>query len=318
MPVDIERTYGRRKILAQRIPIMPRHKKAESVDEQVASPASGTRNRSHASTGSVSSISSFTSDQADLPTPAPTEGDTATETELETERETDVETDITPRSQRTTLPVEQPSHSPLPDRNTPATPASQHDLMNSYFRKDTLFISNVDLLRWGNHASVERLRSRELITRFTSRTSDLQLVLLISYVSIFTLLPRELSNKAVLVLHFAHALGWCLFHSFGLGLLLQGQSKNRLLVRHFLKHYPYPQRSGSGKSSSVGKAASTEAFENWKRLYNLSLCMSYGTFPHPRPALSSCTDAGIIQSRSSGLSGRRIRSPATGPSELSY
>ena len=126
------------------------------------------------------------------------------------------------------------------------------------------------------------LRSRGLIAHFAPRTSDLQLVLLISYVSIFTLLPRELSNKAVLVLHFAHALGWCLFHSFGLGLLLQGQSKNRLLVRHFLKHYPYPQRSGSGRSSSLGKAASTEAFENWKRLYNLSLCMSYGTLPRVR------------------------------------
>lgn len=50
-----------------------------------------------------------------------------------------------------------------------------------------------------------------------------------------------------------------------------------MLVRHFLKHYPYPQRSGSGKSSSLRKAAATEAFENWKRLYNLSLCMSYGT-----------------------------------------
>ena len=101
-------------------------------------------------------------------------------------------------------------------------------------------------------------------------------MLLISYVLIFTLLPREVSNKVVLTLHFVHALGWCLFHSFGLGLLLQGQSKNRMLVRHFLKHYPYPQRSGSGRSSSLGKAAATEAFENWKRLYNLSLCMSYG------------------------------------------
>ena len=119
-------------------------------------------------------------------------------------------------------------------------------------------------------------------------------MLLILYVSIFTLLPRELSNRAVLALHFAHALGWCLFHSFGLGLLLQGQSKNRLLVRHFLKHYPYPQRSGSGRSSSLGKAASTEAFENWKRLYNLSLCMSYSTLPHPRSALSSCADVGFF------------------------
>ena len=148
MSIDIERTYGQRKILAQRIPIMPRHKKSGSVDEQVTSPASGTRNRSHVPTGSVSSISSFTSDQADQPTPAPTEGDTATETELETERETDHETDFT---RRTMLPVEQ--RSLLPDGNTPATPASQHDLMNSYFRKDTLLISNIDLLRWATHPS---------------------------------------------------------------------------------------------------------------------------------------------------------------------
>jgi len=79
--------------------------------------------------------------------PAPTEGDTATEIELETERETDIETDITPRSRRTKLSVEQPPRIPLPDGNSPITPASQHDLMNSYFRKDTLFISNIDLLR---------------------------------------------------------------------------------------------------------------------------------------------------------------------------
>lgn len=112
-------------------------------------------------------------------------------------------------------------------------------------------------------------------------------MLLISYVLIFTLLPRELSNKAVLAFHFIHALGWCLFHSFGLGVLLQGQSKNKMLVRHFLKHYPYPQRPGFGKSSSLAKAAATEAFENWKRLYNLSLCMSYGTLLYPRSVLSS-------------------------------
>ena len=150
MLVDIERTYGQRKILAQRIPIMPRHKKSESVDEQLAFSASGARYRGHVPTGSVSSISSissFTSDQIDLPTPAPTEGDTATETELETERETDVEAEITPRSQGSTLPVEQLSYSPLPGGSTPPTPASQHDLMNNYFRKDTLLISNVDLLR---------------------------------------------------------------------------------------------------------------------------------------------------------------------------
>lgn len=116
-------------------------------------------------------------------------------------------------------------------------------------------------------------------------------MLLISYVSIFTLLPRELSNGAVLTIHFIHALGWCFFHSFGLGLLLQGQSKNKMLVRHFLKHYPYPQRSEFGKGSSLGKAAAAEAFENWKRLYNLSLCMSYGALTYLHPTLGSRANA---------------------------
>lgn len=142
-------------------------------------------------------------------------------------------------------------------------------------------------------------------------------MLLISYVSIFTLLPRELSYKAVLTLHFIHALGWCLFHSFGLGLLLQGQSRNKMLVRHFLKHYPYPQRSEFGKSSSLGKAAAAEAFENWKHLYNLSLCMSYGASECPLPNPSSRANAVIAQFRSWVLFGRRIRFPVIGLSEQS-
>ena len=266
---------------------MPRHKKSESVDEQLGTPTSSPRHRGHTPTGSDSSISSFTSDQADLPTPAPTEGETATETEFETERETDVEMDIAPRSQLTPSPVGQPSRSQHHDGNALTLPASQHDLMNSHFRKDTLFMSNIDLLRYGAHLPAKPPDIIQLIGHFVSRTSDVQLVLLISYVSIFTLLPRELSNKAVLVLHFIHALGWCLFHSFGLGLLLQGQSKNKMLVRHFLKHYPYPQHSEFGKNSSLGKAAASEAFENWKRLYNLSLCMSYSTSAWPKSNVQS-------------------------------
>ena len=224
-------------------------------------------------------MSSFTSDLAYMSTPAPTEGDTATETDFETERETDFETEIALQPRLTDSPAEQPPCS-QPDESIYPVPASQHDLMNSYFRKDTVFISNIDLLRYVTRVSSAILIS---IVCFTPRTSDLQLVVLISYVSIFTLLPRELSSKAVLTLHFIHALAWCLFHSFGLGLLLQGQSRNKMLVRHFLKHYPYTQRAESGKGSSLRKAAATEAFENWKRLYNLSLCMSYGMLEYRYP-----------------------------------
>lgn len=126
---------------------MPRRRKSASVNQHLVSPAYGARNRGHAQTGSASSISSFSSDQADLPTPAPTEGDTGTETELETERETDFEMDLTSRSQEITVPADQPSCNEPSDENTVPALASQHDLMNSYFRKDTLLVSNVDLLR---------------------------------------------------------------------------------------------------------------------------------------------------------------------------
>lgn len=137
---------------------MPRHKKSASVDDQLASP-SGTSCRGHAQTGSTSSISSFTSDQADLPTPAPTEGDTATETEFETEREADFEVDAASRSRQVASPAEQPSRDQPRDENPLATPASQHDLMNSYFRKDTLLISNIDLLRYTHNPYSVRVRA---------------------------------------------------------------------------------------------------------------------------------------------------------------
>lgn len=78
-----------------------------------------------------------------------------------------------------------------------------------------------------------------------------------------------MSHGATLSLHFAHALTWCLFHSFGLGLLLQAQSERKFLVRHFLKHYHYPRNDN-------GKGAVIEAFANWKSIYNMSMCMTYG------------------------------------------
>lgn len=136
--------------------------------------------------------------------------------------------------------------------NTPALPAmerlgyhsTQHDLMNHYFRKDTLIFKNIDLLR----------------------ASDVKLVLLVGYAVIIGFFPR---SPRSLVFHFMHALGWRFFHSFGLGFILKAQSDNKFLVRHFIKHYHYP-----GKQARIDSVK--EAFANWKSLYNLSLCMTYG------------------------------------------
>ena len=99
------------------------------------------------------------------------------------------------------------------------------------------------------------------------------LVLLIFYISVASCLPI-LSHRATLALHFAHASVWCIFHSVGLGLLLQAQSQSKFLVRHFMKNYTYPVNDN-------GDGAVQEAFTNWKSLYNMSLCMTYCIrFPH--------------------------------------
>lgn len=96
----------------------------------------------------------------------------------------------------------------------------------------------------------------------------MQLVLLISYVLFASLMP-SLSYGATLALYTVHALAWVVFHSFGLGLLLRAQSEHKFLVRHFLKHYHYPQNDS-------GKEALYDAFSNWKSIYNMSMCMTYG------------------------------------------
>ena len=93
------------------------------------------------------------------------------------------------------------------------------------------------------------------------------LVLLLFYISVTPCLPI-MSRRATLALHFAHASAWCIFHSFGLGLLLRAQSRFKFLVRHFMKNYAYPV-------SDNCDGAVQEAFTNWKSLYNMSLCMTY-------------------------------------------
>ena len=96
--------------------------------------------------------------------------------------------------------------------------------------------------------------------------SDFQLVLVVFYAIALTLLPTS-----SLTLHFVHAITWCLFQSFGLGVLLRAQSQSKFLVRHYLKHYHYPQHDR-------GQGAVQEAFQNWKVIYNLSMCMTYGEY----------------------------------------
>ncbi|KAI0076990.1 phosphatidylethanolamine N-methyltransferase [Panus rudis PR-1116 ss-1] len=234
----IERTYGQRKLLAQRTPVQPTGSR-KSIDAVQTSSSSHSRKPSTASTA-----------ETDLSTPAATEGDTASETdELETETETEQDCGESAHFKRKLRRSKANAPSPVAGKKRGRSPImTLHDLYNIYFRKDAILLHNIDLLR----------------------ANDLQLVLIVAYVLLGSFLPA-LSTRGSLTLHFVHALTWCLFHSFGLGLLLRAQSESRFMVRHFLKHYHYPR-------NDPGRGAAHEAFSNWKAIYNMSMCMTYASF----------------------------------------
>lgn len=173
-------------------------------------------------------------------TPPATEGETASESELETETET--ESVGTPKGKP--RPVTAAMHG-LSRRSSSRPRVSEHDLYHKYFRRDAVLLHNIDLFR----------------------SSDSMFVLLIFYLCVASSLPI-MTYRATLAIHFAHACAWCLFHNFGLGLLLRAQSQSKYIVRHFLKNYHYPPNDN-------GDGAVQEAFTNWKGIYNLSLCMTY-------------------------------------------
>ncbi|KAG5645124.1 phosphatidylethanolamine N-methyltransferase [Asterophora parasitica] len=225
----IERLYGQRKAIAKRTPIFPTTR-AKSTANAVAS---------------SSTAPPPEADPADiLSTPAATEGETATETELETETEMEFSTISDRKKSNHQSQPSVSSNGTSAEPRYKRKPASQHDLLNKYFRRDTVVIRNLDL----------------------HRANDLMLVLILFYSLTMAFMPA-LSARAMLRVHFVHALTWCLIHYVGLGHLLNAQSKSKYMVRHFLKNYHY--------SSSNGSGAILEAFSNWKAIYNLSMCMTY-------------------------------------------
>lgn len=237
----IERFYGQRKPLAQRVPI--RRPALPTSSSMSALPLVPTSPQSQ---GQIPSRARAFSDPPS--TPSATEGSTASESEAETETELELQQShimngtAVPRPNVKAPPVATP---PLQlERQRSSSPLSHHDMRNKYFRRDTIFLFHLDVFR----------------------AQDLMLLLAMAYPFLTVVLPTPWLASAGL--HFAHALAWMLFHTLGLGLVLQAQSSRKFLVRHFLKHYHYPARDGS-------RGAVREAFASWKAVYNLSMCMSY-------------------------------------------
>lgn len=142
--IDIERTYGQRKPLAQRSPVL-------SATRHKAGPSSGSHSR-QSSTTSIASV--------DLATPSATEGESATETDellTETETETEFETSAVNRTAKrrsTRVFTSTSAGSEEVPRRSGSPLLSQHDLLNRYFRKDTILLHNIDLLRYVQRSHV--------------------------------------------------------------------------------------------------------------------------------------------------------------------
>ncbi|ORZ12271.1 phospholipid methyltransferase-domain-containing protein [Absidia repens] len=91
------------------------------------------------------------------------------------------------------------------------------------------------------------------------RSTDLVSVLVMAYAII---LPLLLPSRIGIAFAVGQAFFWRIVHSYGLGALLRAQSQKKFFTRHFVKW-------GGGVH---------EAFQNWKSIFNLSLCMTYISF----------------------------------------
>ncbi|KAG2173606.1 hypothetical protein INT43_005024 [Umbelopsis isabellina] len=116
--------------------------------------------------------------------------------------------------------------------------AASRDFYANYFRRDLIVFKNFDLFRSTDFAS-------------------LLVMIYAAYTPLFAM-----SGSAGVTYAVGQAFVWRVFHSYVLGGLLHRQSKDKFITRHFLKWGGTVQ----------------DAYNNWKSVYNLSLCMTYVTF----------------------------------------
>lgn len=142
--LDIERMYGQRKLIGKRTPIAPTSHPSDVAEHDVNSGTIVPAKR--ADTQLV--------DSTDFPpTPAATEGETATETELETEMEefddlTNFDQVRVKRAQHKQQLSTASSASIIGLVPSRKKVLSHHDLLNKYFRRDTVILKNFDFLRY--------------------------------------------------------------------------------------------------------------------------------------------------------------------------
>lgn len=145
--LDIERFYGQRKPLAQRVPI--RRPSLPTISSTSALPLVPS------SPGQTPARARAFSDPPS--TPSATEGSTASETEAETETELELQhgNGIAVPQPKVKAPTALTPPLQL-ERQRSSSPLSHHDLRNKYFRRDTIFLFHLDIFRCAAFAVVHR------------------------------------------------------------------------------------------------------------------------------------------------------------------
>jgi phosphatidylethanolamine N-methyltransferase len=132
-PVDIERFYGQRKPLAERVPFR------RSTASEQPTPTGASTPLEH-----VPRVPSNATLADALSTPSATEGETASDTET-TEGERDADVTDAERDAEAETRMRTPA---LPlSRRRSADGLSSHDLLVRYFRRDTILLWNFDIFR---------------------------------------------------------------------------------------------------------------------------------------------------------------------------
>lgn len=249
----IERTYGEKKPLAARVPLSEAPYNAASASyaagtEALSTGSSASQTRAQSprisgQSGDEASPHRFSSLSSTGGTPSITTGSATSDSEAEPLSPSVSATDADDIRRRLASEASARRHD---QRRHSRKLTNLHDLHHKLFRKDVVIYKNLDLLRG----------------------SDFLLVVAGFYAIVPLLLPQTLGPKVALALYFFNALGWRVFHSGGLGLLLRAQSESKWMVRHYLKHYNYDDPSD----------AVFEAFASFKTIYNTSLVMVYSSF----------------------------------------
>ncbi|KAJ2660084.1 phosphatidylethanolamine N-methyltransferase [Coemansia sp. RSA 1200] len=146
------------------------------------------------------------------------------------------------RTRRLSLPLSDSTDEAIKDASGLCNKNSIREKHSSMWRPDLIVFKHFDLFR----------------------ASDILIVLLLTYSVGVPVCFMWITGYTQIVLNYAivQCIGWILFRTLALGLLLKKQSTSQLITRWYIK------RGGN----------SEEAFSSWRAVYNTAMIMTYASF----------------------------------------